>query len=125
MSGPCLLNRLLAGGMLLAIVATAPCVTQAAGLLSEAGARTAVINILMGDPYGKNPQEVALNLSSSELIMRGKNKCGSNSARPVWQFHVLVPANRNPNSTEHAIDGYLLIDARTGKLQCAGLPFLD
>ena len=80
----------------------------------------------MGDPYGKNAQEVGLNLSSSELIMSGKTKCGSNkSGSPVWQFHVVVPANRNPNSSGHAIDGYLLLDARTGKMKCAGLPFLD
>lgn len=126
MSNPRLLDRMLAGGILLAIVAAAPCTAQAAGLLSEAAARTAAIKILMGDPYGKNPEEVALNLSSSELIMRGKTKCaGSRSKSPVWQFHVVVPASRNPNSTGDAIDGYLLLDARTGKLQCAGLPFLD
>jgi hypothetical protein len=126
MSNPGLRERMLAGGILLAIVAAAPCTAQGAGLLSEAAARTAAINTLMGDPYGKSPQEVGLNLSSSELIMSGKTKCaGSYSKSPVWQFHVVVPPNRNPNSTGHAIDGYLLLDARTGKLKCAGLPFLD
>lgn len=120
------LYRMLAGGILLTIIAAAPGVAQTAGLLSEAGARAAAIRILMGDPYGKNAQQVGLNLNSSELIMSGNTKCGSkNSASPVWQFHVVVPASRNPNSGGNAIDGYLLIDARTGKMKCAGLPFLD
>jgi hypothetical protein len=126
MSAPRLLDRMLAGGILLAIIAAAPCVAQAAGLLTEAGARAAAIKILMGDPYGKNAQEVGLNLSSSELIMSGNTKCGGKpTASPVWQFHVVVPASRNPNPGGNAIDGYLLLDARNGKMKCAGLPFLD
>lgn len=118
--------RMLAGSILMTIVAAAPHTAQAAGLLSEAAARTAAIKILMGDPYGKTPQEVALNVASSELIMSGKHKCANgNSKTPIWQFHVVVPPSRNPNSTGHPIDGYLLLDARTGKMKCAGLPFLD
>lgn len=126
MSYPRLLDRMLAGGLLLTVVTAAPCMAQPAGLLSEARARTAAINILMGDPYGKTPRDVGLNLSSSELIMSGRHKCANGSSKtPVWQFHVVVPPSRNPNSTGRAIDGYLLLDARTGKLKCAGLPFLD
>lgn len=126
MSDSRLLDRMLAGSILLAVTAAAPHTAQAAELLSEAGARTAAINILMGDPYGKNPQEVGLNLASSELIMSGKHKCANgNTKTPVWQIHVVVPPSRNLNSTGHAIDGYLLLDARTGKMKCAGLPFLD
>lgn len=124
MSNPRTLGRMLAGGILLATVVAAPCVTQAADLLNEAAARTAAINILMGDPYGKTARDVGLNISSSELIMSGKNKCGNNSTSPVWQVHVVVPANRNPNGSG-AIDGFLLLDARSGKKKCAGLPFLD
>jgi hypothetical protein len=42
---------------------------------------------------------------------------------------VQVAAHRNSSSSSHpggnAIDGYLVLDARNGKMKCAGLPFLD
>jgi hypothetical protein len=37
----------------------------------------------------------------------------------VWEFHVVAKGDNGP------IDGHLALDARTGKMVCANLPFLD
>ena len=60
---------------------------------------------------------------AAQLITAG-SVCGAKLTRPVWRFQVFVPKARNP-SGDNDISGYLVIDARTGKLVCAGLPFLD
>ncbi len=110
--------------LLSGLLIVAPCLAQAAPLLSESLARSKAIALLKGDPYGRTPQEVARNILDGQLITSGDTSCGGKTTVPVWQFHVLVPAARNP-SGQNDIDGYLLLDARTGKLRCAGLPFLD
>ncbi|NVN84533.1 MAG: hypothetical protein HXX15_00460 [Rhodopseudomonas sp.] len=100
-----------------------PLTAQAADVLSEGRARAAAISILQGDPYGRTPADVAQNIVASQLLTGGSKRCGGKATKPVWEFHVVVPANRNPNGSP--IDGYLVIDARTGKMTCAGLPLLD
>ena len=118
-------RRRIGTGVLLLLLMTAPVLCRAAPLLSESLARSKAIALLKGDPYGQTTQEVARNILEGQLIASGDTRCGGTTIRtPVWQFHVLVPAARNP-SGDNAIDGYLLLDARTGKLTCAGLPFLD
>lgn len=110
--------------LLLALVAallTAPAL--AAGVMNEQEARAAAVKILKGDPYGQTPAEVMRNMQDAQLITAG-SVCNSKVAKPVWRLHVVVPKNRNP-SGDSAIDGYLVIDGQSGKIVCAGLPFLD
>ena len=116
------LVRLFALGVLAAMLAAAP--AQAAGPMTEQQARAAAAKILKGDPYGKTPDQIAKNIASAQLLTAGVTECGTKVSRPVWQFHVVVPKNRNP-SGDNAIDGFLVLDGRTGKMVCAGLPFLD
>ena len=82
--------------------------------------------ILKGDPYGKSEAEVLRNIKSGILIIDGFEKdasCISDfKKKPVWTFHVVVPkSERSPDG----IDGHLALNARTGKMECGGLPFLD
>jgi hypothetical protein len=116
------LVRLFVFGLLAAVLAAAP--AQAASQMAEPQARAAAATILKGDPYGKTPDQIAKNIASAQLLTAGVTECGSKVSKPVWQFHVVVPKNRNP-SGDSEIDGFLVIDARTGKMVCAGLPFLD
>lgn len=97
--------------------------TLAAGAMGERQARSAAVAILKGDPYGKSDAQVLQNITESQLITAG-SVCGAKVKRPVWQFQVFVPKARNP-SGDSDIRGYLIIDAQTGKMVCAGLPFLD
>jgi hypothetical protein len=48
--------------------------------------------------------------------------CGATN-KAVWQFHIVVAAPVNNPGTP--IDGYLVLDAKNGKLVCANLPMLD
>ncbi len=95
----------------------------AAGAMSERQARAAAVQILKGDPYGRSNAQVRKNITAAQLVTAG-SVCGTKVTRPLWQFQVFVPKARNP-SGHNDIRGYLVIDARTGKLVCAGLPFLD
>lgn len=73
--------------------------------------------ILIGNPYGSNPAEVRSHITEARLVEAGASKCGA----PAWEFTVHVP----PGGDSPEIDGYLSIDAGTGAMLCAGLPFLD
>jgi len=66
---------------------------------------------------------VLKNIAGAQLITAG-SVCGARGKRPVWQLLEFVPKTRNPSS-DSDIKGNLIIDARTGKLVCAGLPSLD
>ena len=110
--------------LLLALVAaltTAP--VLAAGVMNEQQARAAAVKILQGDPYGQTPAAVMRNMQDAQLITAG-SVCNAKVSKPVWRLHVVVPKERNP-SGDNAIDGYLVIDGQTGKIVCAGLPFLN
>jgi hypothetical protein len=91
-------------------------------MLSEQKARLAAAQILKGDPYGQTIPEVLKTITSSRLAVRGSSTCGTVKA-PQWIIHVSVPAR--PSKGTNKIDGDLGIDAATGKMICAGLPFLD
>ena len=110
------------------IVAVASLVTAPAlaAPLSEAQATAAAVRILMGDPYGKTPQVVMRHITESMLVGKGKTSCGP-ITKPVWSFHIVVPKADFPKSmpADADIDGYLQIDATSGKMVCAGLPYLD
>ena len=96
---------------------------MAAGAMNERQARAAAVTILKGDPYGKTEAQVLKNITEAQLVTAG-SVCGKKVTRPLWRFQVFVPKARNP-SGDNDIRGYLAIDAGTGKLVCAGLPFLD
>ena len=75
-------------------------------------------------PLRQYADQITQNIAGAQLLTAGATRCGTKVTKPVWQFHVVVPKNRNP-SGDSKIDGFLAIDAATGKLVCAGLPFLD
>jgi len=93
----------------------------AAKELSELDAFAKAVQILKGQPYGDSVVDVAHAIQSSERVARGENPCGGGVQTPIWVFRVEVAKS----ATHEAIAGYLVIDARTGHLVCAGLPFLD
>jgi len=97
--------------------------TMAAGVMTEREARAAAVAILKGDPYGNSDKQVLENIAAAQLVTAG-GVCGAKVTSQVWQLQVFVPKARNP-SGDNDIKGYLVIDARTGKMVCAGLPFLD
>lgn len=91
---------------------------SAAGFLSERRATEKAAAILKGDPYGSTFLETVKHIKQALLITQGSGGCGS-VTKPVWAFHVQARTNLSP------IDGWLYIDARTGAMTCATLPFLD
>lgn len=105
----------------LAILASALVVSVqgAAVFLSEAQAKSRAIAILVGDPYGKTESEVSEKIVKAAFLAKGSNYCGKKI--PSWVFTVSVPESSNQSKFE----GPLVIDARSGAMLCAGLPFLD
>lgn len=95
----------------------------ASDILSKAQARRAAIAILKGDPYGESSREVLQNIRLIQFVSAGAAKCGR-FGFPVWQIHIVVPEERAKDRNSK-IDGWLALNARTGKMVCAGLPFLD
>jgi hypothetical protein len=99
--------------------------THAASLLSEQQARAKAVSNLKGDPYGKTAAEVAKNIKQVQLRQDGNTKaCGAKKA-PAWEFHVVVVTANKDQFNNGVIDGYLALDARTGRILCANLPLLD
>lgn len=106
--------------LLAVLLAAGP--ASAAELGTEAKAIAAAVKILKGDPYGSTDAEVRANIREVVRTTRSATPCGGGSA-PVWSIRVVIAApNGNPDSP---IDGRLVLDARTGRMVCAGLPFLD
>jgi len=97
----------------------------AASFLSEQQARAKAINILKGDPYGKTPDEVSKNIKQTQFAQDGNTRaCGARKI-PAWEFHVVVVTADKDQFNNGVIDGFLALDARTGKILCANLPLLD
>ncbi|WP_152529528.1 hypothetical protein [Aliihoeflea sp. 2WW] len=88
--------------------------------LKEGEAHALAVGHLLGEPYGATHTEVAQNITSSALVIAGSTPCASVTA-PVWSFQIDVPATRHG---EQPIRGTLDVDAATGDLVCATLPFL-
>lgn len=90
--------------------------------LTEKQALGKAVDILKGDPYGDTAQQVVANITERRLAPRRDTVCGGGDSR-VWAFHVVVT-----NAKDHdggPIDGWLVIDGRSGRMVCANLPFLD
>lgn len=92
-------------------------------LLTQRQAQAKAIAILKGDPYGRTTAEVSRHIRKTELLRAGTSICGP-VAKPLWSFHVVVPTAENPAGPA-TIAGTLVLDAASGRLECAGLPFLD
>ena len=107
---------LCAAGAALALVAgPAPAGT----LLSQAQARASAVRILRGDPYGRSEAEILAKIKETTLEPGGgTTPCGPRGG-PFWRFRVTV------SSPDRRIDGYLILDARSGEMICANLPLLD
>lgn len=102
-----------------------PALSQRAALTQPAALQKAIA-ILKGDPYGKTPAEVRKHIVGTALVFpgsRAQDACGP-TKKPVWVFDVAVPAASGAAAHE-AISGSLILDAATGKMECATLPFLD
>jgi len=97
----------------------------AAPFLSEQQARAKAIDILKGDPYGKTPDEVSKNIKQVQFAQDGNTKACGTKKTPAWEFHVVVVTAYKDQFNKGIIDGFLAIDARTGKILCANLPLLD
>jgi hypothetical protein len=111
--------------LVVAAALTADAAAQTQGLMGERQARLKAAAILKGDPYGSTVEIAAGRILKAQLIVAGTTDCSSSTfANPVWQFLVVVPKDANP-SQDNEIRGYLVLNARTGKLECANLPFLD
>ncbi len=102
-----------------------PGCVHAASFLSEQQARAKAINILKGDPYGRTPDEVSKNIKQIQFAQDGNTKaCGARKI-PAWEFHVVVVTADKDRFNNGIINGFLALDARTGKILCANLPLLD
>ena len=97
---------------------------RGAAMLSEQQARAKAIGILKGDPYGKTSAEVAKDIKEARLLQNADSKaCGVKTT--AWEFHVVVVTANKDQFDNGVIDGYLAIDARSGKMLCANVPMLD
>lgn len=111
------------GAILLTV--SMPALSQRAALTQPAALQKAIA-ILHGDPYGKTPAAVRQPIVGTALVVpgsRAQDACGP-TKKPVWVFDVAVPATSGPAAHE-AIRGALVLDAATGKMERATLPFLD
>lgn len=94
-------------------------------VMSEREARTKAIAFLKGDPYGETNAEVAGNIKDARLSRQGPVKACRGIRTPSWEFHIVVVTPRKDQFNNGVIDGYLALDAASGKLVCANLPQLD
>lgn len=93
-------------------------------LLTQPKARTLAISILKGDPYGDNAAEVTQIIKGEILIVSGKREGACDvefRQSPAWVFRVQVPKT----TIREEINGELLLNAKTGKLICTTLPFIN
>ncbi len=118
------MKRLLAAAIIVMLTIVS---AHAARLMSQHQARSKAIAILKGDPYGRTTARVARTIKEIRLAQNGRTKaCGdARRTRAAWEFHVVVVTANKDMYNNGVIDGYLAIDARTGKILCANLPQLD
>jgi hypothetical protein len=97
----------------------------AGSVLSDRDAMSKAVALLKGDPYGRSIKEVKANIRQGRLVSDGMtNACGAVQI-PIWEFHVVVDTGNKDQFKNGVIDGYLALDARTGKIRCTNLPLLD
>lgn len=111
--------RIVLPTLLTALVLATPAL---AADLTEKQALAKAVSILKGDPYGDDAPQVLANITERRLGPRKDTVCGG-GASPVWAFHVVVKTAEDHDGGP--IDGWLVIDAKSGRLVCANLPFLD
>lgn len=111
------LLRGVAAGLLAASAATA---TQANDVMFVTEAQARAVRLLQGGLYGRTDSEVTRRIRRGELQRTGRTACAP-VTRPVWTFHVVVPASQN-RATGQRIGGVLVLDAKSGKLLCTTLP---
>jgi hypothetical protein len=97
----------------------------ARALLSEHQARNKAIDILRGDPYGRSRVAVEKNIKSARFVRNGDTKACGPIKTAAWEFHVVVPPADKHQFANRSIDGFLALDARTGRIFCANLPFVE
>lgn len=98
---------------------------HAASLLTEQQVRAKAINILKGDPYGRTPDEVSRNIKQIRYAQDGNTRACGVRKTPAWEFHVVVVTADKGQFNNGVIDGFLAVDAYTGRILCANLPLLD
>lgn len=94
----------------------------AAEPMSEKRALAAAVAILKGDPYGTTDAAVVANIHERRIVARRDTVC-KGGATPVWAFRVVV--EHPVTNPDGRIDGWLVLDAVSGRIVCAGLPMLD
>lgn len=97
----------------------------AASVLSDRDAMSKAIAVLKGDPYGKSVKEVKANIRQGRLVSDGMTKACGSVQIPIWEFHVVVDTGIKDQFKNGVIDGYLALDAKSGKIRCTNLPLLD
>ncbi|MCX2699259.1 hypothetical protein [Ochrobactrum chromiisoli] len=96
--------------------------------MSPIRAADKAVSFLQGDPYGNTKAEVLSGIDGQMLVVKGFDPCSKSRIKsPLWVFHIMTI---DPNSTDSSgkpskIDGFLSLNASSGKIVCAGLPFLD
>lgn len=111
-----------AAGFIVAFALTLSSPASSQTYLSEATAHAAAVEILMGNPYGDSVTEVSRNIRRSSLVVGGSKPCAGAISTPVWSFDVHIEPARHG---EPVIEGTLDVDAVSGELVCANLPFLS
>ena len=97
-------------------------------LLDQDQALDAAARILKGDPYGNTRAEIANGIKLQMLIVKGADPCKKEPLQtPIWVFSVkaIDKHTLDEKGQPQKIDGLLTLDASSGKLSCATLPFLD
>jgi len=96
-------------------------------LISPNAAENIVVETLYGEPYGSTRGEIANSIKSQILIIKGNDPCQNSPARePTWAFRVeAIDVNsRDTSGQPSKINGFLTLNAVSGKINCAGLPYL-
>ena len=89
--------------------------------IRTASAAKAAAFLKDGGIYGRTAKIAGSRIQRAQLIKAGTNKCGYPVTRPIWRFHVVVPATAGL-PIDGGIDGYLEIDAQSGEEVCSPLP---
>lgn len=98
---------------------------HAKDLFSEEQARARAARIIRGDPYGSTLTAAAQTIKQARLFRQGEtSSCGTMDG-PAWEFHIAVMTANKDQFNNGLIDGYLVLDARTGEIKCTNLPLLD
>lgn len=106
-----------------AVISLSASLAHASEYMTEQDAHQHAVQILIGEPYGRSVTEVAQNIKLSSLIVAGNSNCGNAPVESaVWSFQIVVSPRRHDDAE---IAGFLDIDAISGELVCATLPFLS